>query len=297
MQPTTLSGIIDHLRALADLIEGEIPPRRTAHTPPATAMAPAEASGTTHEAFERRGAALVSHRVRSPMDDALLPVARHMMSTHPRCEPLILAVKRAQGTSQPVRLDLESATQEEIGAMTTLGTQAARAQLLASYRYRKTPRRELLARPPKTPAGIAFFTGQWLELAVWDHAQQLCAPRGWDVVSNAIIRLPSGDQFEVDLVLCDPSGRLVIAETKTSEHFADDLPKLARVMAALILPARDGLLIASALDARNAAAAAAQACMTAVTLDALPAVFEGLFASSGQPLSAPSQRPVLSRRA
>jgi hypothetical protein len=271
MQSQTLLGIARHLRALADLIEGDSA-TRTPAPPPLPALASVGADGhATLGLVERflhaRGVSLVATRAPGAVELALLPLAQHIASTHPRCEPLIHAVKRVQGTARPVRLNLCDLPQEHVAAMTQLGAQAARAQLLPGYRYRKSPVREIVSRPPKTPEAIAFFTGQWLEIHLFDVAVHLATAAGWELACGVIVRLPDNDRFELDLVAAAPDGRALVVEAKTTDSFADDVPKFRRLTQVLGLAPEDAMLVAPSLDEWSLIAAATQAGMTAVRLD------------------------------
>lgn len=273
MQSQTLLGIARHLRALAELIEADSADLLAACRPRQAIIATPDTAGTSAAVpnhiegyLARRGVVLVTARPPEPSDLALLPLAQHIASTHPRCEPLIQAIKRTQGTARGLRLNLQDTPQEHIAAITALGAQAARAQLLPGYRYRKSPIRELSARPPRSPAAIAFFTGKWLEILVYDIASRLATSAGWEAMTGAIIRLPDGDRFEIDLFAAGPDGRAVILEAKTTDSFADELPKYRRLVKMLGIATDDALLVAPGLDDWSLIAAAMQAEMRPLRL-------------------------------
>jgi hypothetical protein len=273
MRSRTFSDIALHLRALADLIESELGTGGSAELAQLGPALPASASTVLLDAcLETRG--LVCHGTRPPTagDLALVPLAQHIASTWPRCEALLQAVKRAQGTARVIRLHLDGATQEEVAALTTLGNLAARAQLLPRYRYARSPVRELVARPPRTPEAIAFFTGRWLELVAFDTVARAATAKGWEVHAGVLVGMGDGDRLEIDCLACAPDGRLLFLEAKSGDRFGDDLPKLRRLADALRLPPTAALLLAPGLDERSLVAAASQAGMSPAALSALGAL-------------------------
>jgi hypothetical protein len=281
MRSRTFSDIASHLRALADLIESELGAGASVDLSQHPPAPPASTTTAFLDAcFAERGLLCHATRPPTPGDLALIPLAQHIASTWPRCEALLQSVKRAQGTTRVIRLKLDGATQEEVAALTTLGNLAARAQLLPRYRYARSPVRELVARPPRTPEAIAFFTGRWLELVAFDVLARTATAKGWEVHAGVLVGLPDGDRLEIDCLACAPDGRLLFLEAKSGDRFGDDLPKLRRLVDALRVPPTAALLLAPGLDERSLIAAASQAGMSPAALSTLGSVVSAVVQES-----------------
>jgi len=208
-------------------------------------------------------------------EQALFPVAMHIASTYPRCAPLLAAIKRAQGTTRGVSLDLKKQSQADVSAITTLGTLASRAQLLPDYKYRPSPTKVLTCSAPVTPLAIRFFTGGWLELHAFAALEGVANDAGWRIEPRVNITLPNEDQFELDIAMAGPKGKLIWLEAKTGNNFAALLPKYRSMTKVLGTGESHAFLLAPELTGSPLEVAAASAGMTPVTLEDFVDVISG----------------------
>lgn len=208
-------------------------------------------------------------------EEALAPMAAHIANTWPRCVPLLSALKRAQGTTHGVRLDLKKHSQLDISAITTLGSLGARAQLLPGYRYRSAPVKALYCGAPVTPMAIRFFTGGWLELHAYAELAGVAQEAGWRIEPRVNVMLPNEDQFELDIAMVGPSGQIVWLEAKTGNGFANLMPKYRHLTKTLGTGPRYAFLLAPELSDSELTVAATSASMTPVTLEDFVDVITG----------------------
>ena len=133
-----------------------------------------------------------------------------------------------------------------------------------------------MARVQRVPTAINFLTGGWLEHYVRDRAISILTthPATVDLpyafMKNPHIRLPGGEDFELDFLLC-VGEKIFWIEAKTGEYMAF-LPKYSRVSklmglgrGASMLVSVDPLAPEDALTARFG--------MSCCNLDEFPDVF------------------------
>lgn len=91
------------------------------------------------------------------------------------------------------------------------------------------------------PGALNFFSGSWLERYL-EESLRKAQPGVAEVQRSVQVSLPTGEDFELDIVAKDRSGRLLWVEAKTGEY-TGSIPKYARVRRVLDLPANRAILV------------------------------------------------------
>ncbi|MDI6604253.1 MAG: hypothetical protein QME35_03800 [Thermoanaerobacteraceae bacterium] len=134
----------------------------------------------------------------------MIRIVLFMGKNYSHIKVLYKQIKRNLNTGKSFTLNLKNYTQEEIAAMTQLGTDFHRIAFLEKYKYDKSPDYILYAKVNKIPKAINFFTGGWLEqyvkLSVIEAIKSISqsTPINYSYIKNPQIILPNGDDFELD---------------------------------------------------------------------------------------------------
>ncbi|MBQ9564230.1 MAG: hypothetical protein IJU98_01460 [Synergistaceae bacterium] len=121
------------------------------------------------------------------------------------------------------------------------------AGFLASFEYRRSQQRSIIARVSRSPNAINFLSGGWLEHYIRDkvisilttHPASLSLPYAF--MKNPNVILPGGEHFELDFLLC-VGQRVFWIEAKTGEYMTY-LPKYSRVAKLLGLGRTTSMLV------------------------------------------------------
>jgi len=217
--------------------------------PEKASPAVSEPASQTRALLARRGVEVLRTTEIEEEERGLLTLARLMAQWHSAIKPLLQQIKRAQSSRQRVHLNLQHHSEAEIHAITQVATLAERAGLLPNYRYLRSPTRQLFCDAPISPLAINFFTGRWLELFAFGVVRKLEQRLGkpFDPLLDAHVRLPNGDQFDLDLVFAW-QGRLIWIEAKTTNDFSLLLPKYQSISKLLCRERDDAILLWSNFD-------------------------------------------------
>jgi len=93
----------------------------------------------------------------------------------------------------------------------------------------------------RDPDALNFFSRSWLERYL-EESLRRARPGIVEVQRGIQVALPTVEDFELDIVAKDRSGRLLWVEAKTGE-FTGSIPKSARVRRVLDLPADRAILV------------------------------------------------------
>ena len=121
------------------------------------------------------------------------------------------------------------------------------AKFLSSFTYRRAPQYSIVAQVNRTPAAINFLTGGWLEHYIRDkvisilttHPATVSLPYAF--MKNPNIILPTGENFELDFLLC-VGDKIFWIEAKTGEY-ENYLAKYSRVSRVLGLTRSTSMLV------------------------------------------------------
>jgi hypothetical protein len=174
--------------------------------------------------------------------DALLArLSRQIVERFPALWPACQQIRRLSTTAGKATVPLDY----QAGAVRAFCAQAHRIGLLRAHRYVRHPRPHLCIETNPAPPAQAFFAGGWLERYVRDVAEGSLRRSGQHFASlwNAIVRLPGGEDFEMDYVAL-VGGRLLWIESKTASY-QPALDKYRRVASLLKLGCDSAWLVVS----------------------------------------------------
>ncbi|MBC7251281.1 MAG: hypothetical protein H5T62_13460 [Anaerolineae bacterium] len=151
-------------------------------------------------------------------------------------------IRRHLSTGGSFTLNLESSGPEEIANTTQFCTWLHQYAFLSSYRYNRYSK-TIYAAPQRIGKVINFFTGGWFERFVFLKVASLLSQHGLSYVHllNPQISLPSGDDFELDLVYLIEDEPLWL-ECKTGDYQAY-VAKYADVRPTLAVPRDRSILV------------------------------------------------------
>ncbi|MCW5941463.1 MAG: hypothetical protein KIS66_04480 [Fimbriimonadaceae bacterium] len=233
--------------------------------------------------LEANGVTIVQQR---PAPDlGLIGIADFVAQKHATVSEFMQRLKRALNDGRTVSLDLSRRPQETIADVTMAATMMYRAGLLEEYRYERAPRCRLQCAPGRAPIAVAFITGSWLELHVLgtlrDLVDELAMQDRTDIGLGYQIRLPNGDQFELDICCLVDRGRLIWVEAKTGDNFNALLGKYASYRKSLKVASTDAVLCCPEFDSDSASRArAAVAEMVAAGISDIRALLRSRLSAS-----------------
>ncbi len=153
-------------------------------------------------------------------NEAFEHLARHIGQHFEILANFYEKLKRSVATGRTTRIEIDSYNEAERSAAVQLGTLLYRHGMLKDFYYHRSPKRQLRVIPNKDGEIQQFLTGGWLEIyVVWLLTRRLKAwlsPAKYQVLYNVKGTLPSGDEFESDLMACI-EGRLFWLECKTGQ--------------------------------------------------------------------------------
>lgn len=134
-------------------------------------------------------------------------------------------IKARLGDGKAFSMTLKNKKQEEISGSCQFCNMLYRIAFLADYKYKKSPAYQLFARPNRDPKAINFLTGHWFELyvtTILENEINSIKSRSsenikWAFMSNPQIKLPNGDDFELD-ILFSVNGDIYWYEVKTGTY-------------------------------------------------------------------------------
>lgn len=169
------------------------------------------------------------------IDDVLDNIALFMGNRYNRVKKVYNSIKSKLNSGTGFRLDLKNATQEEVSYSCQLCNSLHQIAFLSEYKYFKSPKFLINAKPNRIPTAINFFTGQWLErfikTEVKNTIRKLDRPVKFAYLTNPQIILPNGDDFELD-VLFYIEDEIFWFEAKTGEYqnYVNKYSRMAKLM-------------------------------------------------------------------
>lgn len=130
-------------------------------------------------------------------------------------------IKNKMNSGEYIKMLLKDKTQEEISSICQLATNLHTIAFLEEYKYQKSPKYVLFARPNRIPKALNFFSGQWLERFIRSEVVSLIRKVNpytkFSYISNPLIKLPNGDDFELD-ILFEIEGEIFWFEAKSGDY-------------------------------------------------------------------------------
>lgn len=155
--------------------------------------------------LSHRGVTIKREKEAAPIERALEPIAKTIGGRYQRSKLVLDALKRGntEATAQCVNL------REQDPAVVTTSVQLAKQlhdlALIEAYKYHRAPAYQLHLTPSRLPAAINFVVGGWLELYVRTVLHKVIRETRPDAtfstLENPQVTLPSGEDFELDLLL------------------------------------------------------------------------------------------------
>ena len=154
-------------------------------------------------------------------DEILDKISIFMGNRYSLIKPFYEQIKYNMNSGGSFRMDLRNKTQEEVSTICQLATMLHEIAFLEEYNYLKSPRFLLFARPSRIPKALNFFSGKWLESFVKSQVisilQQVNPDLKFSYLLNPQIKLPNGDDFELDLLFAIEN-EIYWLEAKTGDY-------------------------------------------------------------------------------
>ena len=181
--------------------------------------------------------------------DALKSLSLFMGDRYDDIADVYKKIKARLNDGQTLSMHLRNKTQEEISASCQFCNMLYKIAFLADYKYKKSPAYQLFARPSRDPKAINFLTGHWFELYVTTLLEneinviksQYNSDVSWAFLTNPQIKLPNGDDFELD-ILFSVNSDIYWYEVKTGAY-QDYIGKYSKMANLLNLNEKDCFLV------------------------------------------------------
>lgn len=193
------------------------------------------------ELLEARGLAVKGLAFATEEDKPLYQLAWYLGKRHSVLRDLLHKIKRAMNDGLSFSHDIGNLGSEKISTHCQFASLALEQHLLRDSQYTRSPRRTLRVLCSRDPVALNFFSGAWLERYL-EETLRRCQPHIREVCRSVQVTLPTGEDFELDLVAKDKAGRLLWIEAKTGEY-SGFLPKYARIRNLLGLPVDRAVLV------------------------------------------------------
>ena len=178
-------------------------------------------------------------------DEVLGKLAYFMGERYALIKPFYKRIKSNLDSGNSVRIHLKKYTQEEISNICQLGNWLKQIAFLEEYKYQRSPRYILDARPNRIPQAINFLCGQWLEIFVKEQVIRLIESchlgLRYSYLLNPKIVLPDGNDFELD-ILFKIEDEIFWFEAKTGDY-QKHIEKYSRVSKILELDSEHSYMI------------------------------------------------------
>jgi len=165
-------------------------------------------------------------------DEILDKISIFMGYRYSLIKPFYKQIKYNMNSGGTITIDLKNKTQEEISAICQLASWLHEIAFLEEYNYLKSPRFLLFAKPNRIPKALNFFSGKWLErfvkLQVISLLQQVNPNLKFSYLLNPQIKLPNGDDFELDSLFAIEN-EIYWFETKTGKKKQKYIQKYSKV--------------------------------------------------------------------
>ncbi|MFN3683893.1 MAG: hypothetical protein ACK41F_08160 [Fimbriimonadaceae bacterium] len=240
-----LAQSIDRLTAAIERLLERLPAPAPVPSPPESPFlepTPEEIGlPTVRELLESKGLCIQGFAVSKEEERPLLQLAWYLGTRYGTLRELLHKIKRAMNNGLHLSHDLAGLGSDDLSTNCQFASLARDQGLLADFRYVRSPRRVLLVTCSRDPNALNFFSGSWLELYL-EESLRRARPGIVEVRRGMRVSLPTGEDFELDIVAKDRAGRLLWVEAKTGEY-SGSLPKYERVRRILDLPADRAILV------------------------------------------------------
>jgi len=168
-------------------------------------------------------------------DEILDKISIFMGNRYSLIKPFYEQIKYNMNSGGSIRMDLRNKTQEEVSTICQLATMLHEIAFLEEYNYLKSPRFLLFARPSRIPKALNFFSGKWLESFVKSQVisilQQVNPDLKFSYLLNPQIKLPNGDDFELDLLFAIEN-EIYWLEAKTGDYqrYIEKYSKVSQIL-------------------------------------------------------------------
>lgn len=137
-------------------------------------------------------------------DESLNKIAIFMGNRYSRIRKFYDKLKSSMNSGNSFTISLRNDTQEQISNICQLAHNLYEIAFLEEYKYQKSPKFILYARPSRMPKCLNFLSGQWLERFVKEQVIQLVQSINpqlrYSYLLNPQIILPNGNDFELDVI-------------------------------------------------------------------------------------------------
>lgn len=137
-------------------------------------------------------------------DEVLSGIALLMGNRYSLIKKFYERIKSNMNPGRSFSMNLRNEPQETVSNICQLGTRLHRMAFLEEYRYQKSPKFILSARPSRNPKALNFFSGKWLEQFIKAQVIELIQSSNsqirYSYLLNPQIVLPNGDNFELDIL-------------------------------------------------------------------------------------------------
>ncbi|NEP83053.1 MAG: hypothetical protein F6K39_35885 [Okeania sp. SIO3B3] len=155
------------------------------------------------------------------LDEVLGSIAFFMGERYNLIKNFYSRIKSNMNYGNSFKINLKNYTQEEISSICQLGKMLHDIAFLEEYKYQKSPKYILYARPNRIPKALNFFSGQWLEYFIKEQVIRLIESINpqiqYSYLLNPQIILPDGNDFELD-VLFKIKDEIFWFEAKTGDY-------------------------------------------------------------------------------
>lgn len=203
--------------------------------------APLQERPTLLDFLGRRGFTVQSMALPTDEAEPMNRLAWFLGSRFASLRSQLRKIKVSMNNGLRFTLDLAEATDAELSNNCQFATLAREQGLLQDCQYVRQPRRALRVVCNRSPEALNFFSGGWLERYL-EESLRRTGPFIVDLQRNTAVTLPTGEDFELDLLALDCRGQVLWVEAKSGEY-TGHLPKYARVRQMLNLPIDRAVLV------------------------------------------------------
>lgn len=151
--------------------------------------------------------------------EAYSAIYRYMGDKYSDISRFLKKLKSTLNSASTKKICVKNWTDREISASCQLASMLYKCGMLEHYHYHKSPSFEMVFRASRNPKIINFLTGKWFELYITQFIEQnlRISRTDYSILTNPLIMLPTGKQFEMDIVL-EINDKMVWMEIKSGEY-------------------------------------------------------------------------------
>ncbi len=182
------------------------------------------------------------------LNNQLNHISNFMGDRYSSIKKLYKSIKSSMNEGEAFSLCLKDEPQQVVSDSCQLANLLLGAAFLEEYRYFKSPKFILEARPSRSPDALNFLSGGWLERYVKGKLVKVAGQQGKKVsyLANAQVTLPNGNDFEMDLFFC-VNDRFYWVESKTGDYH-ESINKYSSLASELSLQKSQVFLVLTDVD-------------------------------------------------